>query len=192
MENLTAIPKITSEITTESLNTYKEKEIYKEKESVKKKAETADIENDAEEISPPEFVSAVVDYLNNRSGSSYRAKTESTRRSILARRGEGYTLEDFKLVIDDRWAQWKGSDMEQFMRPDTLFRPSKFENYLSEAKKHTKAADRAAQTNEEPPREKKKTVPPWEIVQYPPDSGNFMPWYEVPEEDRAEYEPKLP
>ena len=139
----------------------------------------------------------VIDHLNNVAGSSYRSTTETTRKAILARRGEGYDLDDFKLVIDDRWEQWRGGKMEEFMRPDTLFKPSKFEGYLSEAKKHQKAKEQQGQQEQivsdaDKPKKKRRNVAAWEIVEYPPESGQYRPWWDVPEEDRAEYEPKLP
>jgi hypothetical protein len=43
---------------------------------------------------------------------------------------DGYTLDDFKAVIDNRCGHWKGTDMEQYLRPETLF-GTKFEGYLN-------------------------------------------------------------
>ncbi|NCB45345.1 MAG: hypothetical protein EOM59_22360, partial [Clostridia bacterium] len=42
-------------------------------------------------------------------------------------------------VIDKKCAQWKGTDMDKYLRPSTLFNASKFEGYLNEKvieKKH--------------------------------------------------------
>lgn len=168
--------RLLTEITSESLNT-QEKENIKEKEAAE--AESSGKEQGQERDT--DFVAQVVAHLNEVSGSSFRAQTESTRKAILARRGEGYGLEDFRSVIDDRWAQWKGSDMEQYMRPDTLFRPSKFESYLSEAKKHAKASGRS-------PYNPERSVGLSDLVEYPPCSGRYRPWWEVPEKERAQYE----
>lgn len=165
---------------------YRELEIEsntQEKENIKEK-EVHEAESSGEERgqeSDTDFVAQVIAHLNEVSGSSFRAQTESTRKAILARRGEGYGLEDFRSVIDDRWAQWKGSDMEQYMRPDTLFRPSKFESYLSEAKKHAKASGRS-------PYNPERSVGLSDLVEYPPCSGRYRPWWEVPEKERAQYE----
>ena len=49
-----------------------------------------------------------------------------------ARIKEGFTLEDFKRVIDWKVSKWIGTDMEQYLRPETLF-GTKFESYLNEA-----------------------------------------------------------
>ena len=80
--------------------------------------------------------SAVVDYLNEKAGTHYKATTNSTQRHIRARLNEKYTLDDFKTVIDKKVAEWKGTDFEQYLRPETLF-GNKFENYLNANNKTT-------------------------------------------------------
>lgn len=72
----------------------------------------------------------VIDYLNQKAGTAFKDKSKDTRRHIKARFDEGYTLEDFRKVIDGRVTAWKGTDMEQYLRPSTLF-GSKFESYLN-------------------------------------------------------------
>lgn len=74
----------------------------------------------------------VIDYLNEKTGKRYRAKTESTRRLIRARFADGYTLDDFRHVIDVKVSQWLGTEQDKFLRPETLFRPGHFESYLNE------------------------------------------------------------
>ncbi len=81
------------------------------------------------------FVKQVIDYLNEKTGSRYRPNTAKTRSFILARQKEGYKLEDFISVIDKKTTEWKGTDMEKYLRPETLFSPSKFENYLNQPAK---------------------------------------------------------
>jgi len=45
---------------------------------------------------------------------------------------DGFTLEDFKTVIDKKCADWlNDAKMCKFLRPETLFGP-KFEGYLNE------------------------------------------------------------
>lgn len=78
----------------------------------------------------------VIDYLNEKVGTHYRATNKTTQKHINARLTEGYTYDDFKTVIDKKCAEWKGTSMEQYLRPETLF-GTKFENYLN-AKTHTK------------------------------------------------------
>ena len=72
----------------------------------------------------------VVEYLNEKAGTKYKPSNKVTQRHINARVAEGYTLDDFKTVIDKKVTEWKGTAMEQYLRPETLF-GSKFENYLN-------------------------------------------------------------
>lgn len=77
--------------------------------------------------------SAVINYLNektNRTGrEKYNPNSKEIRKYIKARQSEGYTLEDFKQVIDNMTATWIGTEWEQYLRPRTLF-SNKFEDYL--------------------------------------------------------------
>ena len=77
------------------------------------------------------LVGQVIDYLNQVTGSKYRASTDATKKHIRARIRDGYGFDDFKKVIDTKSKQWMGGDMAKFLRPDTLFGP-KFESYLNE------------------------------------------------------------
>lgn len=76
-------------------------------------------------------VQAIVDYLNELTASNYRATTKKTRDLIVVRLKEGFTVDDFKTVIYKKTKEWKGSDMEKFLRPETLF-GTKFEGYLNQ------------------------------------------------------------
>ena len=75
-------------------------------------------------------ITEIVDYLNEKAHKKYRSNNKTTIRHINARLKEGRTLSDFKQVIDNRCATWLGTDMEQYLRPETLF-GSKFESYLN-------------------------------------------------------------
>lgn len=78
--------------------------------------------------------SLVIDYLNKKASTNYRATTKNTQSFINARVKEGYVVEDFKKVIDSKSREWLGTDFEKYLRPSTLF-GTKFENYLNEANK---------------------------------------------------------
>ena len=84
----------------------------------------------------------IVDYLNRAGRTNYKHTTKTTRNHIKARCNEGYTLEDFKAMVDSRWKAWE-SDLKmcQYLQPSTLF-GLKFENYLQE---HKPAAQRTEQ-----------------------------------------------
>lgn len=72
----------------------------------------------------------IIDYLNEKTGSAYRASSKATQEHIRARYREGYTLEDFKTVIIKKSEEWAGTEMQQYLRPETLF-GTKFESYLN-------------------------------------------------------------
>ena len=90
--------------------------------------------------------SLVIDYLNRKASTNYRASTKNTQSFINARVKEGYTVEDFKKVIDSKSREWLGTDFEKYLRPATLF-GTKFENYLNEANKKTPTAIGAENKN---------------------------------------------
>ena len=73
----------------------------------------------------------VVDYLNQAAGTAFRKTSKDTKKHIRARFNDGYTLDDFKTVIDRRVEEWKGTEWEKFLRPSTLL-GSKFESYLNQ------------------------------------------------------------
>ena len=90
--------------------------------------------------------SLVIDYLNKKANTNYRASTKNTQSIINARVKEGYTVEDFKKVIDNKSKEWLNTDFEKYLRPATLF-GTKFENYLNEANKKTPTAIGAENKN---------------------------------------------
>ena len=93
-------------------------------------------------------ISEILDYLNELTNSSFRVTNKNNQRLIAARLNEGYTVDDIKLVIKDKTDEWlhkigvpewqKDQDMEKYLRPSTLFKVSKFEEYLEKAKKNQK------------------------------------------------------
>lgn len=74
----------------------------------------------------------IIDYLNKKTGKNLKSKTRDTRKVIKARFNEGFKLEDFKTVIDNKCAAWlNDATMNPFLRPLTLFGP-KFDSYLND------------------------------------------------------------
>ena len=61
----------------------------------------------------------------------YNSTSTKTKTLIKARLKEKYELEDFKIVIDKKCKEWLGTDMEKYLRPETLF-GNKFESYLKQ------------------------------------------------------------
>ncbi len=77
-------------------------------------------------------VKEIIDYLNKKSGKSYRSSSKKLQQLIKARASEKFTVDDFKRVIDNKVTSWgKDPKMAQYLRPSTLF-GTKFEEYLNE------------------------------------------------------------
>lgn len=97
----------------------KEKEIDKEKK---------DIVPDKSDTIP--YIS-ILDYLNEKANTAYRATSKATQQLIKARFSEGFTEHDFYKVIDNKTTTWLNTDFAKYLRPQTLF-GTKFEGYLNE------------------------------------------------------------
>lgn len=83
---------------------------------------------------------AIIAYLNEKAGTGFKASAKATQSLINGRWREGYTLEEFKAVIDAKVADWKNDPkMNEYLRPKTLFAASNFEGYLEKAQKKAKA-----------------------------------------------------
>lgn len=97
-------------------------------------ASVSDTDSDTVSITDNNYIDIIkdiIDYLNLVLNTNYRYKTVNTQKHINARLNDGYTFEDFKTVIDKKVKEWKGTPMEKFLRPDTLF-GTKFESYLNQ------------------------------------------------------------
>lgn len=78
--------------------------------------------------SPP--YQEIIDYLNEKAGKKFKVN-DKTKAHINARVNDGYTLSDFRAVIEKKVAEWRGTEMDKFLRPETLF-GTKFESYLNQ------------------------------------------------------------
>ncbi len=70
----------------------------------------------------------LIDYLNSKAGTHFKL-VQSNLKFLLARLKE-YSKEDVQKVIDKKVAEWKGTSMQKYLRPETLFNATKFEGYL--------------------------------------------------------------
>lgn len=70
-------------------------------------------------------------YLNQKTNSNYKF-VDSNINLVKARLKNGYSLDDFKVVVDKKCGEWGNSDMAKYLRPSTLFNASKFESYLNQ------------------------------------------------------------
>ena len=89
-------------------------------------------------------VETVILHLNELAGTHYRPTKADTIKVITARLKEGYSVDDLKLVVSYKCDEWMGTDMQKYLRPETLFRPSKFESYLNAATSGAPARKRAS------------------------------------------------
>ena len=79
--------------------------------------------------------SEIISYLNEKTGRGFK-NVDANKRLIKARWKEGYKLEDFQKVIDNKVLDWTGKTIngqpaEKYLQPSTLF-GTKFDNYLNE------------------------------------------------------------
>lgn len=88
------------------------------------------IDKDIDKDIDKEIYIHIVDYLNKKINSKYKPTSQATKRHITARLNDGFTFDDFKTVIDKKYDEWYGTDMQQYLRPETLF-GTKFESYLN-------------------------------------------------------------
>jgi len=70
------------------------------------------------------------EYLNEKSGKHFK-NTATNRKLVHERLREGFTPKDLQTAIDNVTAGWLGTEMEQYIRPSTIFRASKFEGYVN-------------------------------------------------------------
>ena len=132
----------TSETTNEQPSNNQRTTTNKNDKNVKKKEEAA---------TPPEIhYKKILDLLNERADREFK-NVKGNRDLIRSRIKEGYTEHDLALVIVYKCKDWKGdSQMEQYLRPTTLFGSSKnFSKYLDAARLAQRKQQR--QDTSEPP-----------------------------------------
>lgn len=75
-------------------------------------------------------VAEIIAYLNGKLHTKYSAKSAANVRLITARLKDGYTVADFKTVIDKKCDEWSETEFAAYLRPQTLF-GTKFDSYLN-------------------------------------------------------------
>jgi len=78
-----------------------------------------------------EDIIEIVNFLNETTGQKYKANTKKTASLISSKLSAGFTVEDFKKAITNKYSEWKGTKYEQYLRPVTLF-GEKFEGYVNQ------------------------------------------------------------
>ena len=118
-------------------------EIEKE---LEKEIEIKDIHSPAKQDDTPKEIYEIIDYLNLKTGKSYKHTTKKTQSLIKARLNEHFTVDDFKKVIDNMCAKWIGTKWEEFLRPNTLF-AGKFDDYLNQTPTKSETRERIDNVN---------------------------------------------
>ena len=116
--------------------------------------DTTDTDTVTNTTSNTEVIKEIIDYLNSKSNKSFRSNNKETIKHINARLKEGYTINDFKKVIDIKTTEWLNTNMDQYLRPQTLFN-SKFESYLNTKVETLKADNKVKELIPEQPPVKK-------------------------------------
>lgn len=88
-------------------------------------------EREEEEEIDINIYSSIINYLNKKANTRYRVNNKKTKTLIKARLNEGFAEDDFYKVIDNKVNEWANTDMNKYLRPETLFSP-KFEGYLNQ------------------------------------------------------------
>lgn len=101
----------------------------------------SDLEKLFKKSSEPELITddelvinRVIDYMNDQWGSGYKKNSKATRSSMRARINDGHTEDEMRIVVALLGKKW-GNDvhMQAYLRPSTVFAPTKFEGYLQQA-----------------------------------------------------------
>lgn len=84
----------------------------------------------------------IISYLNEQTGRNYSHTAKGNNDFIRARWNEGFRLDDFKQVIDNKVKDWlNNKEMNQYLRPQTLFN-NKFDMYLNQYVKPAKTREK--------------------------------------------------
>ncbi|MEN4911435.1 conserved phage C-terminal domain-containing protein [Erwinia amylovora] len=93
----------------------------------------------SEEIHVTDQAILVLKHLNQVTGAKYTT-AKSTLENLRARLGEGFTVDELILTADYLNAKWASDlEMAEYLRPATMFQPSKFPGYFSGAQKWLEA-----------------------------------------------------
>ena len=106
-------------------------------------------DTDTVTVSNSDIITEIVNYLNKKLNSNYRVKNKVTQKHINARLEDGFTLDDFKKVIDKKYKEWfNNAEMRQYLRPETLF-GTKFDSYLNAPEKQEKTSNSKGKYSDE-------------------------------------------
>lgn len=73
----------------------------------------------------------ILNFLNNHAGRAYAAG-DANLDFIVMRLREGATADECRMVVARKCREWKGTEMDKYLRPATLFNKTKFAQYQGE------------------------------------------------------------
>lgn len=75
----------------------------------------------------------VIAHLNLKAGTSYTERSKESIKLIRALLNNNFTVAEMKTVIDKKCEEWLDNPkMSVYLRPSTIFKASKFEDYLNQ------------------------------------------------------------
>lgn len=78
-------------------------------------------------------IKEILDYLNQKTGKHYTTRSKASVKMIRERLREGYTVDEFKAVIQNKVNAWlHDSEWNKYLRPETLFCAKHFDSYLND------------------------------------------------------------
>lgn len=123
---------------------------------INNKLEYKDILSDSTKSNKP--YEEIIQYLNQQTKKEFR-NTKANQTLINGRLKDGFSVDDFKTVIDIKTSEWLNDPkMNEYLRPKTLFSPSNFEGYLNQKRK-----DSGANGDERLGKENAKSLSEWDL-----------------------------
>lgn len=87
------------------------------------------------DVEMEEDIDKVIEFFNEFCKTKFKTKSKSTRSCIRARLND-FKVDDLKSVIRSRHRAWNSDvQMQQYIRPITIFGAEKFEGYLNQARR---------------------------------------------------------
>jgi uncharacterized phage protein (TIGR02220 family) len=82
-----------------------------------------------------EATANAIGFLNEEAGGRFRASTKAYLKLVARLLADGWTVKQMRCVVWHRALEWKGTEQEPYLRPETLFGPEKFPSYSAQAEK---------------------------------------------------------
>ena len=77
-------------------------------------------------------IEEILNFLNQKTGKKYTSRSKASVKMIRERLREGFTVDEFKAVIENKANAWLNTDYKVYLRPETLFCAKHFDSYLND------------------------------------------------------------